>query len=86
MRPTDVRGHGSLLSAKIFCFAPGTSWNTMTLAKNLAINSALNGLLFYGIGRKLRGHRTGVRLGLVGGILSGFAVWYIDTRSDDTSN
>lgn len=54
----------------------------MTLKKNLVINFALNSLLFYVIGRKLRGHRTGLRLGVIGGILSGLTVWYIDTRSE----
>jgi hypothetical protein len=48
-----------------------------------AINFALNALIFYIIGRKLRGHRTGVRLGLAGGIVSALAALYIEARSGD---
>ena len=61
-------------------------FNPMTLGKNLAINFGLNGLLFYGVGRKLRGHQTGLRLGVIGGVLSVLTVWYIDTRFEDTPN
>jgi hypothetical protein len=58
----------------------------MTPRKNLTINFALNSLIFYVLGRKLRGHQTGLRLGLIGGALSGFVVWYIDAQSDGTDD
>jgi hypothetical protein len=49
----------------------------------VAVNFALNALIFYVIGRKFRGHRTGVRLGLAGGIVSALAALYIEARSGD---
>ena len=52
----------------------------------VAINFVLNGLIFYAIGRKLRGHQTGVRLGLVGGIVSALAALYIGINSEDPND
>ena len=57
---------------------------TMTKAKDFAINFVLNSLIFYVIGRKIRGHRTGLRLGLIGGTISVLAVWYTHAKSDAT--
>jgi hypothetical protein len=34
----------------------------MTWTKTIAVNIVLNAILFYVIGRWLRGHRTGVRV------------------------
>lgn len=56
----------------------------MDLGKNIAINFVLNALIFYVIGRKLRGHQAGVRFGLLGGVLSGLTVWYVDTQAEGT--
>jgi hypothetical protein len=50
----------------------------------VAINFGLNSLIFYAIGRKLGGHRTGVRLGLIGGIVSALAALYTGTQSENS--
>lgn len=57
-------------------------FDKMALKKNIAINVVLNSLIFYVIGRTLRDHQTGLRLGLIGGILSGTTVWYVDTQTE----
>ena len=49
----------------------------MTEIKNFTINFALNSLIFYVIGRKVRDHQTGLRLGLIGGVVSGLIAWRI---------
>jgi hypothetical protein len=56
----------------------------MNSLPTVAINFGLNDLIFYAIGRKLGGHRTGVRLGLIGGIVSALAALYIGTKSEDS--
>ena len=56
----------------------------MTQTKTIVINFAINSLIFYVIGRTIRGHQTGLRLGLVGGIVSGLVTWHIDTQSEET--
>lgn len=54
----------------------------MTRPKTLVINVAINSLLFYAVGRWVRGHRSGVALGIVGGIVSGISVSRIDQEAE----
>jgi hypothetical protein len=53
----------------------------MSRGTNVLVNFVLNGLLLYVIGRKLRGHRTGLGLGLAFGALSGLVTWVLDSRA-----
>ena len=57
---------------------------TMTRTSNVAINVILNSVVFYVLGRKLRDHRTGLRLAVAGGIVSALVTWLIDTRAADS--
>lgn len=58
----------------------------MTRKTNLVVNFALNGLIFYAIGRKLKGHKTGVRLGLAGGLFSALVASRMDSQPGDTAD
>lgn len=58
----------------------------MSRTANFVINVALNGLVFYAIGRTLRDHRTGLRLGLVLGLVSGFATVVMEDRIEELAN
>jgi hypothetical protein len=39
----------------------------------VAVDAVVNGLVFYAVGRALRGHRAGLRLGVAGGVLAALA-------------
>jgi hypothetical protein len=48
----------------------------MNETKNYVVNVAINSVLLYLIGRKVRGHGAGVKLGLLGGVLAFLSVRY----------
>jgi hypothetical protein len=58
----------------------------MTRKTNVVMNFALNALIFYGIGRKLKGHQTGVRLGLAGGLFSALVASRMDSQPGETDD
>lgn len=58
----------------------------MSRATNLFVNFAINGLIFYLVGRKVRNHQTGLKVGLVGGLLSVLSTGIMDSRSDATQD
>lgn len=55
----------------------------MNAKQSLVLNAIINCLVLYAIGRAIKGHKAGVRLGLIGGLLSSFAVYVVDTRTPD---
>lgn len=56
----------------------------MGRSKNLVINFTINAVIFYLIGRKLRGHGTGVKLGVAGGLVSALVAGRMDNPSRET--
>lgn len=52
----------------------------MRRSTDIAVNFAVNGLVFYLIGRKLRDHRTGMILGIIGGFI-GITGFFISDSS-----
>lgn len=53
--------------------------------ETVVLNLVVNGLLFYGVGRALRGHRAGVGLGLAAGLLAAGTALSLDGRSGEPS-
>jgi hypothetical protein len=49
---------------------------------DIAVNFAVNGLAFYLIGRKLRDHRTGMLLGIIGGFIGIMGFFIRDSTAD----
>lgn len=54
----------------------------MKRTTNVVYNAILHGFLAYLLGRLVRGHRTGIRLGVAVGTLWGVATWVIYGRAE----